>query len=696
MTQPRPYPQSRHNGGHSGRSLLSLVAKVAMAFAVSVSVSVVRAEEQVPVQQDLTSLSLEELMDVEVTSVSKKSQKLSETAAAVFVITQEDIRRSGMTSIPELLRMVPGLEVARLTANKWAISARGFNGQFANKLLVMIDGRSVYTPLFSGVFWDVQDVLLEDIERIEVVRGPGGTLWGVNAVNGVINIITKRAQETQGGLVIAGGGNLEQGFGGLRYGGKIGDHGAYRLYGKYFNRDHHNTAAGGAANNEWDQGRIGFRTDWEASSQNTFTLQGDAYSGVSDQTILTTALSPAGSVSNMDSVDVRGGNVLLRWDHLFSPSSKGTIQLYYDRTERQEQVIDIIRDTFDLDAHHQFDLGNRQQIVWGLGYRLSQDQITNSFTTAVNPNRFDLEILNAFVQDEISLIPNQLRVTLGTKVSYNTFTDLEFQPNVRALWKPHPSHTLWGAVSRAVRLPSRMDRAGRFNVAAFPGAPTLVSVLGNGSLESEEVVAYELGYRSFPLKDVSVDVAAFYNVYRKLLSNETQPTIFEMFPAPAHLRRSTATANRLNGNSYGIEIATRWQALPPWKIHVNYTWLRLELSPDSQGADTASANETGNSPRHQIQVRSLYDLPYNASFDTSLFYVSSLPNLMVPSYIRVDARLGWRPMDRLEVSVVGQNLFDNQHPENSTLGGTGGTFMIGGITASEVPRSGYVKFTVWF
>ena len=293
--------------------------------------------------QDLAELSLEELMDVEVTSVSKKTQKLSESAAAIFVITEEDIRRSGMTSIPELLRMVPGIEVARLTANKWAITSRGFNGQYANKLLVLIDGRSVYTPLFSGVYWDVQDTMLEDVERIEVIRGPGGALWGANAVNGVINIITKRAQDTQGGLITAGAGNLEQGFGGLRYGGKIGEKAAYRLYGKFFNRGNHKTSAGGAANNDWHQGRVGFRTDWEASSHNTITFQGDAYSGVSDQSILTTSLVPAGSSNNTDSVDVRGGNVLLRWQHLFSGDSKATIQLYYDRTERKEVAQDIVR-----------------------------------------------------------------------------------------------------------------------------------------------------------------------------------------------------------------------------------------------------------------------------------------------------------------------------------------------------------------
>lgn len=647
--------------------------------------------------QDLSALSLEELMDVEVTSVSKKSQKLSESAAAIVVINQEDIRRSGMTSIPELLRMVPGLEVARLTANKWAITARGFNGQFANKLLILIDGRSVYTPLFSGVYWDVQDTLLEDVERIEVIRGPGGALWGANAVNGVINIITKRAQDTQGGLITAGAGNLEQGFGGLRYGGKVGDHAAYRIYGKFFNRSNHNTSTGGAANNDWHQGRVGFRTDWEASSRNTVTFQGDAYSGVSDQTILTTSLSPAGSISNTDSVDVRGGNVLLRWQHLFSASSKATIQMYYDRTERKEVAQDIIRDTFDLDVQHQFALGQRQEFVWGFGYRISQDVITNTFTTAVNPNRFDFEIINGFIQDEISIIPDQFRLILGTKVSYNTYTDLEFQPNVRVLWKFHPQHVVWGAVSRAVRLPSRFDRVGTLNVAAIPGGtPTLISVFGNGSLEPEEVVAYELGYRTVPLEKISVDIAAFFNVYRKLFTNEAQPFMpFVTTPLPAHSLISTQTGNRLNGHTYGVEVATRWQASSRWDLRVNYTWVQLNLTADASNSDTLASKRAGDSAKHQFQIRSIYDLPYNAEFDTTFYYVSRLPNLMVPSYTRVDVRLGWQPLDYLDVSLVGQNLFDNQHPEFSTLGGAGGALR-GGITASEVPRSGYVKLTAWF
>lgn len=647
--------------------------------------------------EDLTQLSLEELMSIEVTSVSKKKQKLSDSPAAIYVVTQEDIRRSGMTTIPEILRMVPGLHVARLTGNKWAITARGFNGQFANKLLVLIDGRSVYTPLFAGVYWDVQDTMIEDVDRIEIIRGPGGTLWGANAVNGIINIVTKQADETQGLLLTATGGNIEQGTGGIRYGGQINEDVAFRIYGKYFNRENFVLANGHSANDDWQQGRLGMRTDWHPSNKNDVTVQGEYYRGRAQQDISTTRLLPAGSLIVDDTAKLRGGHILTRWTHAFSSSSETSLQFYFDRTTRRETTIEIIRDTLDLDFQNKFQLGSSHDIVWGLGYRWSQDRIDNTFTVALDPDQFALKIFNGFVQDEITLVPNHLAVTVGTKASYNNYTKFEWQPNLRLLWKPHQQHTFWGAVSRAVRLPSRIEQDGRANVAAFSGmtGTSVVSLMNNSDFKSEEVLAYELGYRTVPISSVSIDIAGFYNVYRRLLSTETQPVFVETTPLPPHAVIPNRFDNRLNGNSYGVEVAGKWQPRQDWNLSLNYTWLRLRLKPDASSTNTTASNATGNNPKHQFQIRSTYNLPFNFEFDTGVYFASRLSNLSLPSYARTDIRIGWKPSPSIEVSLVAQNLFDNQHPEFSGSSGVGGA-SIGGTTPSEVPRSGYLKVIMRF
>lgn len=646
---------------------------------------------------DLTALSLEELMSVEVTSVSKKKQKLSDSAAAIFVITQEDIRRSGMTTIPEILRIVPGLHVARLTGNKWAITARGDNGQFSNKLLVLIDGRSVYTPLFAGVYWDVQDTMLEDIDRIEIIRGPGGTLWGANAVNGIINIVTKQADKTQGMLLTASGGNIERGTGSIRYGGKIGEDLAFRIYGKYFNRENFLLPDGRSAHDDWHQSRLGFRADWQASTDNNLTVHGDFYNGRAQQDISTTRLVPAGSLVVNDNAKLRGGHFLTRWTHTFSSSSDTSLQFYYDRTSRREATIEIKRDTLDLDFQHKLQVGSYHDVVWGLGYRWSQDRIDNTFTVAFDPDQFALKIANGFIQDEVALIPNQLIATVGTKVSYNNYTDFEWQPNLRLLWKPHHQHTVWGAVSRAVRLPSRMEQNGRANVAAASGfgGTSVISLINNSDFKSEEVLAYELGYRTVPIPSVSVDIAGFYNVYRRLLSTETQPVFVETTPSPPHAVIPNKFNNRLNGNSYGVEVAAQWKVQQDWNLSLNYTWLRFRLKPDASSSNTTASNATGNNPKHQFQIRSRHNLPFDLEFDTGFYFASRLSNLGVPSYTRTDVRLGWKPSPYIEVSLVGQNLFDNQHPEFSGSSGVGGA-SIGGTSPSEVPRSGYLKLTMRF
>ncbi|MCK5229802.1 MAG: TonB-dependent receptor, partial [Desulfobulbaceae bacterium] len=427
-----------------------------------------KAAEIVPT--DMTELSLEELMNIEITSVSKKPEKLADAAAAVFVVTREDIRRSGVTSIPEALRMAPGINVARIDSNKWAVTSRGFNGRFANKLLVLIDGRSVYTPSFSGVHWEVIDIFLEDVDRIEVIRGPGATLWGANAVNGVINIITKHAADTQGGLIAMGAGTEERGFGGVRYGTDMGETTYGRFYAKGFKRDEfvHNTT-GDDAGDDWDMLRGGFRLDSLLYDRDSVTVQGDIYQGNMNQTLhLPTVSGPFFNKIVEDKAEVEGWNLLTRWQHTLSPTSDFTLQVYYDRTNRDEFVYGEIRDTFDIDLQHQFAAYKRHEVIWGLGYRYTHDDFSDSEILRLDPDSRSDELFSAFVQDKITLMEDCLWLTIGSKFEHNDYTGYEIQPNARLFWAPHTDHKVWASVGRAVRTPSRMEDDIWFINTTFP------------------------------------------------------------------------------------------------------------------------------------------------------------------------------------------------------------------------------------
>ena len=635
---------------------------------------------------ELSKLDFEELMNIEITSVSKKAQKVSEAAAAIFVITSEDIRRSGATCIPEALRMVPGLQVARIDANKWAITSRGFNDRYANKLLVLMDGRSVYTPLFSGVYWDIQDTLLEDIERIEAIRGPGATLWGANAVNGVINIITKQAKDTQGVLVTAGTGTEERGFGGVRYGAKIGDDIYYRIYAKGFDRDNSVFASGKEADDNWHALRSGFRLEYKRSDRDSMTLQGDIYEGDGGQTLT----SPDRALLSMrtfeDTIDVGGGNVLARWGHIFSDTSDMALQLYYDRTEREDAVLKEIRDAFDIDFQSSFGMGDRHEIVWGLGYRFTQDKIRNSFTTSFDPDSRGDNLFSAFVQDEITLIEDRLRMVCGSKFEHNDYTGFEYQPSVRFLWTPKEDHRVWTAISRAVRTPSRANEDMRLNYVIysvpFPPPPTtyVMSFSGDRDFESEELVAYEFGYRFLPTDHFSIDIAVFYNVYDNLQTNESK----DRFSENGYLVIPSQVENRMDGETYGVEVTTNCDITDRWNLTVSYSYFQIQLHLDESSRSTAEDIYEGSSPHNQLCIKSELNLPYNLEFDQLLYYVDNLSFQDVKSYFRFDVRLGWRPVEDLDVSISGQNLFDNQHQEFEQGNGTNFT---------EVERSVYGKIT---
>ena len=642
--------------------------------------------------QDFTKFTIEELKNVEIVSVSKKPEKLSEVAAAVFVITQEDIRRSGATSIPEALRMAPGVHVARITSTDWAINIRGLNDRFANNLLVLIDGRSVYTPVFSGVFWDVQDTVLEDIERIEVIRGPGATLWGANAVNGVINIITKQAKKTQGWQVSALGGE-EEGIGSIRYGGASGEETHYRTYVKYFNRGRlagivkDNTAV--QPTSDWQSGRGGFRIDWEPGKapamdpMNSLTLQGEAYKNKYNTEIDRVSLSPPFSILESDTSNASGGHLLGRWQHKISTTSDTVLQFYYDHAEKDYDPGSGWVDTIDLDFQHRFNVFERHDIVWGLGYRFISDKFDNTFEINMDPDRLNQDLISAFVQDEIQLTPDRLNLIIGSKFEHNDSTGLEVQPSIRILWTPEKRHALWGAISRAMRVPSRLEHDVRTNeFVVRPDTlpePASIVTLGNNNLVSEELIAYEFGYRVQPVNTLWLNTTVFYNDYDKLIGLKSGEPYLENIPTPHYIIPLTYD-NNLTGEAYGVEVAADWQVIQQWRLMASYSYLYTRIHGNSTDADDfTELFFMRSNPRNQFSVRSLFDITKQIDFDLWFRYVGSLPEINVDHYTTIDARLAWRPIQNIELSVVGQNLFERGHPEYSSL---------------EVERSIYGKL-VW-
>ncbi len=624
---------------------------------------------------DLTTLSLEQLMNIDITSVTKWQQRLSRSASAIFVITGEDIRRSGVTSIPEILRIVPGLQVARVDSNKWAITSRGFNQIFSNKLLVMIDGRTVYTSLFSGVYWDVQDTLLEDVERIEVIRGPGATVWGTNAVNGVISIITKKAEDTQGVLVTAGSGNEDRGIVGIRYGGNITEDVYYRLYAKYFNRDDFVFLSEDKADDGWDFLRGGFRVDWGLSDKNQLTLQGDIYNGDSGQTLTLTD----DFVTFRDAVETAGGNMLARWKHTYSDTSDMTMQLYYDRTERDEATLEQYHDTIDFDFFSSFRLSKRQRMTWGLGYRLIADHIDARRTLGFDDEVRSSHIFSLFVQDEVTLVPDRLSMTVGSKLERNSYTGFEHQPSARLVWTPSEDHTVWAAVSRAVRTPARFDNDGDVTY-VIPASSTLNisnTIFGGSSYDSENLLAYEIGYRALILKKLSYDISAFYNVYEDLQTSELQSSTFT-FGFPSIVSNTKQLDNKAEGETYGFEISAKYQMTDWWRVSVGYSYLEIELHKNSSSNDSAAEDPERDSPHNQFKMQSFVNLPYGLEFDTTVNYVENLPRKDVSGYIRLDTRLGWHLNSNLDVSIGLQNLLDSEHQE---------FFDSSGIESTQIERS---------
>lgn len=635
-------------------------------------------------EKDLADLSLEELMNESVTSVSKKETRLGDSPAAIALLTPEDIRRSGHASLPELLRMVPGLDVARVHGNEWAISARGLTGQYANKLLVLVDGRSVYSPMFAGVYWNVQDLVLEDIDRIEVIRGPGATLWGANAVNGVINITTKSAKETQGGLVTATFGTEHRPSASIRYGGQVARDVYYRIYVSSFNRKGFVANPGAEPPDDWDMTRVGAQLDWEPAKDDRLSLQAEYYSGTTGEHFDGVSLT-APFVRPQDLVRRNsGGHVLGRWSRQFSSESQLTVQTYYDRFRHWDGDIAETRDTLDLGVQHRFAAGSRHDVVWGFDCRYTSDHLSPTFYLSFNPERQQERLYSVFLQDEITIVPDRLKLTVGSKVEHNDNTGVEVQPGGRLLWQPADGQTLWASISRAVRTPSRYDRDSRLNAAVSPtsSVPFLVSLLGKPDADAEELIAYEAGYRLEVSKRLSIDLAGYYNRYDGILAYVAGPVVFENDPAPPHLLLPLHYENLASGVTYGSEAMVQWRVTDHWKLTASHTWIHIRMQPDLTVAEEA--------PQHQFQLRSYLDLPHRLQLNAAIYHVGSIivpldnARAKLDAYLRLDLGLSWQPTESMELGLWGQNLLDPGHAEF-------GSFKTGTLT--QVPRSITGRFT---
>lgn len=626
-----------------------------------------RTQAQPSSARVLKSLSLEELMDVEVTSVSRIEESLGGAAAAIAVVTNEDIRRSGATSIPEALRMVPGMHVARRNSNSWAVSSRGFSSINSEKLLVLSDTRSIYTPLVSGVQWDVQDYLLEDIERVEVIRGPGAALWGSNAVNGVINITTKSAKDTQGLYLEGSTGTEDQAIAGMRHGGTIGESGYFRVFARYFDRDE-TFHANRERSDDWRLGHVGFRGDWEKSEEDTWTLQGDMYRGNIGQ------LGPAVSIIGRQgpqgdlNTDVSGGNVLGRWRHTISADSDWQFRAYYDHTRRDDPSFLDELDTIDLDFQHRWTLARRHELLWGLNYRYTDNSNDGRIIFALEPTSAQDNLFSGFVQDQISLL-DSLRLTLGTKLEHNDFSGFEVQPSVRMAWDVAPSQTAWASVSRAVRVPTRLERDIAIDVSNPAGNP-IVRLLGNEDFDAEKLIAYELGYRWQALQSLSVDVALFHNRYEGLASLEFGAPFID--PRDGRTVLPIVNENLTDGHSQGLEALLTFTPLPAWRLSASYSYVDLSLDPRGQDLNRGRFLE-GATPEHQLGLRSFLDLPAGFQLDAQFRYsdaIQSNPQLEtgahIDAYSELDLRLAWRGWRQIELSLVGQNLLHDRHLEFGT------------------------------
>jgi iron complex outermembrane receptor protein len=645
-----------------------------------------------PSQNGLADASLEELMNIQVTSVSKKAQPLSSAAASVFVISAEDIRRSGITVIPELLRLAPGVQVARLSSGSWAIGIRGFNDEYSNKLLVLIDGRSVYNVFYTGVYWDTLNLAVDDIERIEVNRGPGAAMWGTNAVNGVINIITKSAKSTHGGLVVGGAGSEVTSGEMVRYGGEIG--GAdYRVGVQNSQFDPLQVVGSIDPSRGWINRNGSLRADWDISTHDSLMVSGDIYQSnlglvVPDGTVA----SPNAPPGN-DKTDTVGGNVVARWEHIVSDTSSIEVRFSYDHSTRNDPQANISFTTFDYGVQQHLRAGRRHDFIYGLSYRETSDHTTPTPVLSTNPLHDSRAEVALFAEDEIALIPDKLHFIVGAQESHTENLGFAIQPTGRLLWSPTGNLSSWVAVSRAVRLPSVVETGLSLYEAAItvPSGATLIPsftavphVIGNPAERSETVLAYEAGQRVQASKRISFDLSTFYNVYQHLSSYSTGAPLFQYASGIPYLEIPITAGNQRHGESYGTELAITWNTTSRWRLTGGYDWLRVETRSYPGDVSTDQLRTSSATPHHQWQLRSNFDLTRKIQIDTALYYTAAMLQTGIPQHLRGDLHISWRPLPKIEFSIGVQDAFEANHVEYESTRFN---------QISEVPRNVYSKVT---
>lgn len=632
---------------------------------------------------DLSDMSLEQLLDVEVTLVSRRAQRLVDAPAAVFVISRMDIERSGMSSIPELLRLVPGVQVERLNSSRWAISARGFVGQFANKLLVLVDGRSVYTPLFSGTYWDMQDLVLDDIERIEVIRGPGGVNWGANAVNGVINIKTRQAGETHGTYVQSLVGNEEHNIFSLRHGGALSPDVDYRLSGKYREVEPTHDASDHAAGDDFMSGTMALRLDGRIDDRRSWMLSAGFLTLDEFASVRSPLLTAPYSSDALEHTRGATGHLLARLQLEGEAGSRTSLQAYLDGIDRDEGgLFRERRQTLDLDLQHALAPVGGHQFTCGLGYRLTMDNVDTGPLVAATDASERNSLYSAFVRDEFWLAADHLRAAVGLRYEHNAFTGHELQPELRLSWLPGKDSLVWASVSRAVRTPGRAEDAGQLDFFAAPG-PGGLTVLGqivpDSGLRSETLWAYELGARGRLNADLVGDLSLFVQDYDDLFGYVPEAA----FPtgSPPHLVLPLRVANAYAVRNYGAEASLTWQVDEQWRLVGGYAW--LEQDTRRAPADAFAPTGYSDHPRHQASLRCAWNPAEHWQADAQAFYVDALQNGLVDGYLRLDLRLAWNPDDRTQLSLGVQNLLDDRHPEAAFDFGT---------VPSEIERAVYIQF----
>jgi iron complex outermembrane receptor protein len=603
-------------------------------------------------------MPVEQLLSAHVVSASKRPEKVSDAPAAVYVISHDDIVHSGVTSIADALRMAPGVQVAQPDGNSWAVSIRGFNSGLSNKLLVMIDGRTVYNPVYAGTYWEAQDTLLNDIDRIEVIRGPGGTLWGANAVNGVINIITKQASETQGQYVSVSTGTKERAAASGRTGGALPGHsGYYRIYAKGFDRDSNDKPNGQDARDDWHSERSGFRVDWN----NDFTLQGDVYSTQTNVTESLPTFTPPFAITPASKIDYTGANLLGHWQNKYDSGTLST-KSYIDYTRRDEPLL-LKDEKVILDAEVQYDFTrwNRQDFIVGANYRYTVDDEGGTPGLQLTPSTRSDILYSVFGQDKITLVPERWFLTLGSKFEHNIYSEWEAQPNARLQWQPDNRQSVWTAVSKAVRTPSRLEQDLTFNLLALPG-PSLIRLVNNDRFDSEDLTAYELGYRNQLTQAFSFDIATFYNNYDNLASFSPLPTsTVSNGVDPTFTLVPYQFVNGPGGKTYGAEIAASWLARKDLTLSGNYSIMNVDINAEPPGL--VDVEPEGISPHQQAHLRALWTINPEWSLNSALYYVGPLEQYSIHGYVRMDMNLAYQIQKNLRFNLIGQNLLDESHQE---------------------------------